>query len=170
MNDTHSPWNDDVDSPNVGGDVEASDLDAFDVYEPAAVDDEGRSWDSIDPLAVDDVDTEIQTLLFTITNPHGTVSVTAGFDGKVLRIILSSTVTTMTESQLAEEITVLARLAQKRARAGQHMLIVEFMHRLGHDRIATRGFLEYDLGLPSPEAVKSEVAQVFASRYAGGQL
>jgi ESX secretion-associated protein EspD/H len=170
VTDTHSSWDDDgepadLDASRDGG--EASDLDAFDVYTPAVAEDGDSAWDSIDPSVVDDVDGELQTLLFTITNPQRTVSVTAAFDGKIQWIELSPKVTTTTESQLAEEITVLARLARQRARAGQHALIVEFMRILGHDRVATRGFLEHDLRLPSPETVKSEVAQVFASRYAG---
>jgi hypothetical protein len=73
----------------------------------------------------------------------------------------------MTESQLAEEITVIAGLAGNQARAAQHGLVAGYMRELGHDGAATRGFLERDLGLPSPDTVKAERAQLFATRYAG---
>jgi hypothetical protein len=164
---TQSSWDDDdeVTYPGVSGDGgETSDLDAFGVYMPAAPEDGDRGWDSIDG-PVDDTDSERQTLLFTITNPPGTVSATAALDGRIQQIELSPKVTAMTESQVAEEVTVLAGLARQRARAGQHALIVEFMRRLGHDRVATAGFLEHELGLPSPATARDEVAQVFATRY-----
>ena len=93
------------------------------------------------------------------------VSATAALDGRIQQIELSPKVTAMTESQVAEEVTVLAGLARQRARAGQHALIVEFMRRLGDDRVVTAGFLEHELGLPSPATARDEVAQVFATRY-----
>ena len=94
--------------------METSDLDAFGVYMPAAPEDGDRGWDSID-APVDDTDSERQTLLFTITNPPGTVSATAALDGRIQQIELSPKVTAMTESQVAEEVTVLAGLARQRA-------------------------------------------------------
>jgi ESX secretion-associated protein EspD/H len=167
VNGTHSSWDDDDEPadlgvPSDGG--QASDLDALDVHIPAVSEDGDGGWDSID-AHVDDTDSKPQTLLFTITNPPGTVSATASLDGRIQQIELSPKVTAMTESQLAEEVTVLAGLARQRARAAQHALIVEFMRRLGHERVITRGFLERELGLPSPETVRDEVAQVFATRY-----
>jgi hypothetical protein len=91
--------------------------------------------------------------------------VTASFDGRIKKVELSPKVTAMTEPQLADEVTVLARLARQRARAGQHALIIEFTRRLGHERVITGGFLEHDLGLPSPATVRTEAAHVFATRY-----
>ena len=108
----------------------------------------------------------VQTLLFTATNPPGSVSVTALLDGRILRVDLDPQVETLTESQLAEEISLIANMARQQARAAQHAVVLEFMHTLGHDRVATRGFLEHDLDLPSPQTVLAEKARVFASRYA----
>lgn len=108
-----------------------------------------------------------QTLLFTVANPSGSIHVTAALSGKVLRVELASEVVKMTESELAEEITVVARLAQRRAKAAQHTLIVEAMAALGRDRVATRGFLEYELGIPSPETSRRELAHLYADRFQG---
>jgi hypothetical protein len=128
VNGTHSSWDDDeepADLDVLSDGEEVSALDALDVYIPTASDDSDGGWDSIDPHT----DNEPQTLLFTITNPPGSVSATASLDGRIQQIELSPKVTAMTESQLAEEITLLASLARQRARAAQHALIVEFMRR-----------------------------------------
>jgi hypothetical protein len=142
-------------------------LDAFDVYVPAGeIDDMDDAWDALSPMA-DEGDDEVLTPRCMVTNPPGTVSVTVLLDGRILGVNLSPRVASMSELQLAEEITVIASLARQQARAAQHSLIAEFMSELGHDRVATSGFLEHDLGLPSPSSVNSERAQIFATRYAG---
>jgi hypothetical protein len=73
----------------------------------------------------------------------------------------------LTESQLAEEIVVIARLATQDARAAQYVHVLEGMRQQGHDDVATRDFLSRDLDLPSPEDASAARAQVFAMRYAG---
>jgi len=105
-------------------------------------------------------------MLFTVTNPHGTVSVTALANGQPVHVELAPEVVDMTEGRLSEEISVIAGLATQHARAGQHLLASALLQRMGHDRTATLGFLERELGLPSPEAVLAHKAQVFATRYA----
>ena len=126
-------------------------------------------WDDSDLAALDAYDADDETLsvlLFTVTNPAGSVAVSAQIDGRIHRVELSSDVTRMTEAQLSAEIEVLAGLASREALAGQHALLVASMHELGHDRVATRGFLSRSLGLPSPEDVNAEKTRVFATRYA----
>jgi hypothetical protein len=103
---------------------------------------------------------------FTVTNPPGTVTVTTFMDGRVHEIDLSPKVTTLTESQLAEEIVVIARLATQDARAAQFSFMLEGMNQQGHDEVATRDFLNRDLDLPSPEQATAMRAEVFAQRYA----
>ncbi|MDG4668380.1 YbaB/EbfC family DNA-binding protein [Mycobacterium sp. 236(2023)] len=110
-------------------------------------------------------DDNVETLLFTATNPDGTVSVTALMNGQILRVSLSATVTSMTESMLADEILVLASMSRLQALAGQHALIAALMGRLGHDPAAIHSFLERELRLPSPESVNQTRAEIFASRY-----
>lgn len=71
----------------------------------------------------------------------------------------------MTEAQLAEEIVVLAGLAAHKAQAAQHAVTVHLMRTMGHDSVMTSGYIEHDLGLPSPETAEARRADVFAARY-----
>ena len=104
--------------------------------------------------------------LFTVTNPPGTVTVTAFMDGRVHRIDLSPRATTMTEDNLADEIVVIARLATQDARSAQYSFMLDGMREQGHDDFATHDFLTRDLDLPSPDQARAARAQVFATRYA----
>jgi hypothetical protein len=104
--------------------------------------------------------------LFTVTNPPGTVTVTTFMDGRVNRIDLSPKVVTMTETNLADEIVVIARLATQDARSAQYSFMLEGMREQGHDDFATHDFLTRDLDLPSPDQARAARAQVFATRYA----
>jgi hypothetical protein len=104
--------------------------------------------------------------LFTVTNPPGTVTVTTFMDGRVDRIDLSPKATTMTETNLADEIVVIARLATQDARSAQYSFMLEGMREQGHDDFATHDFLTRDLDLPSPDQARAAQAQVFATRYA----
>lgn len=63
--------------------------------------------------------------LFTVTNPKGTVSVTALIDGSIHWIKLSAGVASMTEAELAGEIVVIAHLAQQKARSAQRTLMLQ---------------------------------------------
>jgi hypothetical protein len=114
----------------------------------------------------DEVD-ENSVRTFTVTNPPGTVTVSTYVDGRVRKVDLSQRVTTMTESDLAEEIVVIAGLATQDARAAQYDSMLEGMREHGHDDAATRDFLARDLDLPSPEDASAARAQVFTMRYAG---
>jgi len=105
--------------------------------------------------------------LYTVTNPPGTVTVSAYMDGRVREVGLSPHAATLTESTLAEEIVVIAGLATQTARAAQYAYMLEGMNQQGHDSVATRDFLERDLQLPSPEQATAARAAVFAERYAG---
>jgi hypothetical protein len=105
--------------------------------------------------------------LFTVTNPPGTVTVSAYMDGRIQVVELSPRSATLTETALAEEIVVVAGLATQDARAAQYALMLEGMGEQGHDSVATRDFLERDLRLPSPEQATAARAAVFADRYAG---
>jgi len=126
-----------------------SDLDAFDVYAPSA-----DTGDASEPV-------------FTVTNPPGTVTVSALFDGRVQRIELSPQATEVAEDQLAAEIVVIAGLATQRARAAQFSYMLEGMQDHGHDGVDTRDFLSRSVGLPSPEDADAAQAEVFATRYQG---
>jgi ESX secretion-associated protein EspD/H len=120
----------------------------------------------LDATAPDDEDDRPQTMFFTVTNPPGTVSATALMDGRPIRVTLAPQVSNMTESELAEEISLIARLASQNARAGQHLLVSGMMQQMGEDPLTARSFVEHELGLPSAETVLADKAQIFATRYA----
>src|SRR5215212_7199310 len=148
-----APWDDDDDALEFGGPGDeggASPLDAIGEYSPI----------------FDQADERPQTALFTITNPAGTVSATAMLGGRLHRVELSANATDMTETQLADEIVVLAGLAAQKAQAAQHAVVVQLMRTMGHDSVMTSGYIEHDLGLPSPETAEARRADVFAARYA----
>jgi len=122
-----------------------------------------EDFDSNSPL--DSVDDEVDTLLVTVSNPAASVSTTAMLNGRIVKVELAQAVTGWSETQLADEIVLLATLARNQALAAQHSFAAAFMRQLGHDPAATRGLLERDLGLPSPSDVLAEKARIFATRY-----
>jgi hypothetical protein len=133
-----------------------------------------RPWDDDDPvedgerddLAAPDDDAPP---LFSVTNPPGTVSVTAYLNGCVQRVDLAPNVTDMTERELADEILVIAELARLKARSVMHTFLVEGMHRMGYDTAGLSAGLTADLDMPTRELAAEVTAQVFATRYASDQ-
>jgi hypothetical protein len=104
--------------------------------------------------------------MFTVTNPPGTVSVSSLMDGRIQQIDLAPSVSAMTESQLAEEIRVIAELARLRGLAGQHSFMTNMLYSEQHHNGAeVREVLEQGLELPSPQQADETQAAVFASRY-----
>ena len=112
-------------------------------------------------------DDDLPVPVFAVTNPPGTVTVTAFLDGRVKQVDLSPKVTEMTEADLADEIVIIAGLATADARSAQYAYMLEGMRRQGHDDVATRDFLARDLDLPTPDEAKAARAQLFSTRYAG---
>jgi hypothetical protein len=104
--------------------------------------------------------------LFTVTNPPGTVSVSALGDGAIERVALTEDVAGMTEAQLAEEILVVAQLAGQKGQAAQHQFLMENLRELGaDDPDAIRELLENGMALASPEQAAEAQAEVFTTRY-----
>jgi hypothetical protein len=111
---------------------------------------------------------ELPVPVFAVSNPPGTVTVTAFLDGRVKQVDLSPKATDMTEADLADEIVAIAGLATADARSAQYAYMLEGMRQQGHDDVATREFLARDLDLPTPDEAKAARAQLFSTRYAGG--
>ncbi|OMC32967.1 hypothetical protein A5740_12485 [Mycobacterium sp. GA-1841] len=101
----------------------------------------------------------------TAEHPSGSIAATSLIDGRVFLVKLSSQVTRMTESELAEEIVKVCTRATRQAEAAHHHIIASIMGELGQDPAATRSFLERTIGLPSPQTVLDEKARVFADYY-----
>jgi|GEM_PF-4943887 len=173
MADGFSPYAPEDDDPgdlaaledfSAGDDEESSGLDAFDAFvQPAEASAGTESLPAAEPTLERD---EPASPAVTVTNPPGTVSVSADLDGRIERVHLVG-VTKTTESQLADEILVIADLARQKARSAQHVTMLEQMRALGHDNASTRDFLARELDFPSPEQVTSAIAETFAVRYAG---
>jgi len=145
-------------------------------YAPEQVDVHATSLDAVDAAvdAGDEADDEDALPLFTVTNPPGTVSVSANISGMIQQVELSAKVNTMSEAELADEILVLAGLARQKGLAGQHAFVVEQagqneeMRELGADD--TEGLSNFlamptGLNLPTPQQATAAEAEVFATRY-----
>ncbi|MEX0581085.1 MAG: YbaB/EbfC family DNA-binding protein [Mycobacterium sp.] len=141
----------------------------LDEYAPAEAQETVTVRDIIDSQTGDadeHAEDDVQMLMFTVTNPPGTVSVSSLMDGRIQQIDLAPAVSTMTESQLAEEIRVIADLARLKGLAGQYAFITTMMYREElHNGTDVRAVLEQGLELPSPQQADEAQADVFASRY-----
>jgi hypothetical protein len=125
-------------------------------------------YPAADPGAPDPIlDVDGSGPMFTVTNPPGTVTVTTYMDGRVHRVDLSPQAAAMPETQLGEEIVVIAGLATQDARSAQYTLMLDGMREQGNDDAATRDFLTRDLDLPTPEQAQAARAELFTTRYAG---
>lgn len=145
-----------------------SGLSAFDDFAPPLPAGDGAAGGAAVPgTGADTGASEPGAPLFTVTNPPGTVTVTTHLDGGVQHIGLAPRVTNMSETELAEEIVVIAGLATQDARSAQYQVMLDGMRRQGHDDPATRDFLQRDLDLPTPEEARAHRAEVFTTRYAG---
>jgi hypothetical protein len=154
-------WDDWAD-PGRATESQDSELEALAAFDERL--DEERHAETDPADTPDDVDEE-QCLMFTVTNPANTVSVTALTNGSPLRVDLGNTVTRLTEIELAEEISTVARLSCTNARAAQHLLVSHALQQNGVDPVTARSFASFELGLPTPEEALGEQSRVFASRY-----
>lgn len=159
----------------IGSAVEAGEdtgLDALLAYAPAELESGRTELEATASLIAkyeDDEQPELQ--LFTVTNPAGTVSVSALMDGRIHQFELSAEVTSMTESELEEEILVIANLARQKAQSAQYTLILDTMSQAGAgDQAAVREFASHHLNLPTPEQAAASEAEVFATRYGLGNV
>lgn len=168
----------DFSGADADGEVESAG-DALDAFVPAEPEDAGSELDAIDgqtdAAATEDEDEDEQDAVqvFTVANPLDTVAVSSLIDGRTERVELSAKVSSMTESELAEEILVLADLARQKGLAGQHTYLLdnEFLsgtvRDMGLDSTEVlRDFMENGIGLPTPEQADETQAEVFATRYA----
>lgn len=159
---------------------EQSAVDALDAVEPAEPATTGTELGAIDALAEDvgasedrnATDDESSPGMATVTSPTEAVSVTAIMGGGIHSVELTADAGWMTgtESELAEEILVIADLASQKAASVLHSMVTETAearglgdHELLSDLLAP-GFLD----LPSPKQALEAQAEVFATRYADG--
>jgi hypothetical protein len=131
----------------------------------------------------DAADAESPLKLTTVTNPPETVTVTASMDGTIRNVELSAAAARMTESELADEILVIADLARQQASSKLLTVVLEgaaeAMKELNEveadrklkDLVGDIGETLADrlenglLRLSSPERAAQAQAEVFATRY-----
>lgn len=154
--------------------TDESGFDALDDYAPQDTVDVADDLHAIDPAAdipAGEVD-EVAPYLSSVTNPPESVTVSALMGGSVFQVELSPKVTQMTESELADEILVIADLARQKAMASQTKylsesdFLIEGMSGVGLDSsTVVKEFFETGMNFPSAEAAEAAQAEVFATRY-----
>lgn len=141
-------------------------LAALDHYQPAEADGADGEWAAADPLLVDDEDDEDDASpTFLVTNPPGTVSVAAYLDGRVQRIELAPEVSNLSESQLAAEIVLIARLASEKARSAQRVLLEGVLEAIGAEQSEQADMIRSASGLPTVAEAEAERTEIFSTRY-----
>jgi ESX secretion-associated protein EspD/H len=157
---------------------EESDVDALYDYaptEPEEIDSELEAIAAVTEAVEDGEDEGDGAEGYTVTNPPETVAVTALIDGRTQRVTLSATATKLSESELADEIIVLAELARKKGLAGQRTYLSDNASQIpGLDGLAELGIdsnqmltelMTSGMQLPTPEQADAEQTEVFAARY-----
>ncbi|KIU15737.1 hypothetical protein TL10_17345 [Mycolicibacterium llatzerense] len=121
----------------------------------------------LDALAADppDVDDDTVTPVTAASNPANTITVTAYLTGVIARVDLDSRVTTLTESQLAQQIQAVAEVAVKRASAVVHIAMVKVLMDTGMDFLQARDFAENMLPFTTPAQADAAAAEL-ATRFA----
>lgn len=102
--------------------------------------------------------------LFLVTNPPGTLTVTAYLDGGIQSVEISPSLTGMTEAELARELLAMAKVASVKARAGQYEFLLETTPEVAGEREFLGEFLQHGVGLPTP-AQAAQVEAEFVQRY-----
>jgi hypothetical protein len=145
-------------------DLDFGDEPGFDTDDAWTVD--ALPADTGDTEDTDAEDDEFPWELTTVTNPPESVSVTALMDGRIHGVELSPDAGSMTESELATEVLVIADLASRRASSVLHTLLLESLKAQGLDSGFTDLVGNRFLDLTSPEQATKAQAEVFATRYA----
>lgn len=155
-------WDDEPEDDYV---VDEQDGDAFAAldFSPPVNDERHDNLEALEEAP--DENEVLEDPVFIVTNPAGTVSVSAYFTGPIARVDLDASVVSMTERELAEEIRVIAELAQLKARSVVHAFLLDGMTKMGHDPSEWTSILSRAIDLPSPEQAAASIAEVFAARY-----
>lgn len=164
MSDHTSSYDPDEEWDGVSGDDLVAALD----FSPPSADDVADPVvePSVEDGAADDfvVDEEAFGPLFSVTNPPGTLTVTAYISGTVQRVDLAPSVTGMTEAELARELLAIAQVAATKAKAGQYEYLLETTPENVGEREFIGDFLQQAVGLPTPEQA-AQVEADFVQRY-----
>lgn len=114
-----------------------------------------------------DTDEAASQALFTVSHPSHLLSVTASISGGIHAVELSPDAGRMTESQLSQTIKATADLASMKGRSVQYELIYELMSRQGVDNATIARYLDYDIGLPTPQQADEAEAEAVSAYLRG---
>lgn len=135
----------------------------------AGDDDDAASLDHLYDSAEDGTESTEQTLpVFRVTNLAGTVTATAVIVGRLQRIELApdaKLATSLTETELAQEILLVGRLAGQKARSELFTVMMGQTAESGQDPAIAHRFLRDDVGLPTPEESAAAQAEAFGAQY-----
>lgn len=135
-----------------------SELDAVPDYTSVASDEGLEGFDDFDSAV--ETDEEIIPVI-QATNPPDTVTCTVFLSGTPSHVTLDPKVTALTESQLADEIKVVADVATKKASALMHIGVVEMLVEQGMDFREAREFVETNVPFATPQqAGEAELALI----------
>lgn len=145
----------------------ADDVDVDDMYVGDAEPEEPAEG-YIDPYEQQEEPEDLGQL-FSVSNPPGTLTVTAFLDGGIQSVEISPSVTGMAESELARELLAIAKVAAIKARAGQYELLMKTTPQEAGEREFLGEFLHHGVGLPTPaQAARAEAE--FVQRYLSEDL
>ncbi|MCW1824183.1 MULTISPECIES: hypothetical protein [Mycolicibacterium] len=140
------------------GSDESGDFDAVFDYSGHVVEEaEDDGFGLVDGEGESEDDEQIPVV--QVTNPPGTVTVTAYLNGSVAQVDLDPKATKLTEAQLAEEIRFVAEVAAKRATAVTHVAVVNMLVEQGMEFREARDFVGTNMPFATPEqAGEAELA------------
>jgi hypothetical protein len=155
-------------------DDDESSVDELSDFAPAQSEDAGNEIDAVLDAAEDPTPAAYNDdpfgLLSTVTNPPGTVEVTAFLDGTIHQIVLSPKVARMTESALANEVLVIADLARQQGLAQQRALIddtmAQAMDAMKEPDLDAPELIDNAVNFPTPQQADAAQAELFSTRYA----
>lgn len=155
-----SSWDDDEFSGQPVPPV-ADGLDAFDDYAPQQSTEAEPDFTDADPPAP----AAPALTVFTVANPLSSVTVSSTLGGPIHKVELTPKAMAMTETELADEILVIAELARQKGGAAQHALMLAELDLPADDATVVSGFFQESMDLPTPEQAATAEAEVFATRY-----
>jgi hypothetical protein len=151
------------------GDDRDDDSDLAALQVSTSVDGQESDVDALTVLGQPDLspagDTDVWPPVIQVTNPTGTISVTAYLTGSIAGVELSPGVTRLTESELGAAIAELADVAALRATAVLHVVVVQMFVAQGFDLDVARDFVGSHLPFATPAQADSAL-EALSARYA----
>lgn len=135
---------------NGDDDAQASDVEALLLY-PDTAHDEAEAEPGEPDFPV-----------ISATNPPGTVTVSTYLNGTVYQVRLSPHVGAVTESELAEEIRLVADVAAKKATSAMHLFGLELLAAQGVDRASAESLMTEQMPFATPAQARAAEADLIA--------